>query len=112
MIEQCTPILDIPKTENIKYKTPLLELLQKLHEAGANHRDAVLSNVVIKDGAPLLIDWESATMQIGKISSDLYGAEMAGVKPIVSDSSMDYGSNGIWWGGPWDQCPGKYWGML
>ena len=103
--EKCTPILDI--THNRVYKDKLWKLLEDLHEAGANHRDIALANVVIKDGEPLLIDWESATKNITDVSIDLYGHKAAGLTPPW----LDYGENGIWWNEPWDICPGRYWNV-
>lgn len=101
--EMCTPILDVKNS--IIYRDKLWKLLEKLHRMGANHRDVALINVVIKDGEPLLIDWESATKNISEISVDLYGHVKAGLTPPWKD----YGANGIWWNEPWDVCPGRYW---
>lgn len=98
VIERCRPVLDLQDGE--KYKEQLWNLLEELHKAGVNHRDMSLKNVVIKEGKPLLIDWENATTEIGEVSADLYGCEKAGVKPQVPD---------VWWGGPWEHCPGNYW---
>lgn len=99
VIERATPILDIE--DNIKYKAELWELLARLHQAGANHRDISLANVVVLRGRILLIDWENATEDIGRVSADLYGAREVGVEPQNPD---------VWWGGPWSNCPGRYWG--
>ncbi len=109
IMEKCTPIMEIEGSA--RYAEQLLELLQRLHEAGANHRDIALSNVVVKDDKVLLIDWESATTDISKISVDLRGAREAGVPPLKSPNpETDYTEDGIWWNGPWEHCPGPYWG--
>lgn len=100
VIEKCTPILDLHKKNSGQFKKQLWTLLEKLHAAGANHRDVSLKNVVIKDNKVLLIDWENATTDIGKVSADLYGAKAAGVDPQSPD---------VWWEGPWGHCPGRYW---
>lgn len=107
VIEKCTPILEVEN--NIVYKDKLWKLLEELHKDGRNHRDVSLINVVIKDGEPLLIDWEaSAPSNPAMKSYDLYGAIESGI--TIPDEWIElYGENGIWWGGPWDNCPGKYW---
>lgn len=101
-IERCIPIMDIK--DNIVYRDRLWQLLSDLHDEGVNHRDVALVNVVVKDDKVLLIDWESATKNIGSVSADLYGQDTAGLT-----HHWDYGPEGVWWGGPWDICPAMYW---
>lgn len=105
-MERCTPILDLTRDQSTKYRQPLRDLLQAIHDAGYWHRDISLVNVVIHPArGPLLIDWENLTPATGSISYDLYGARLAGVEPAWDAP----GGNGVWWGGPWDTCPGLYW---
>lgn len=104
--ERLTPILDLYPDQAKKYKQPLRELLQAVHDAGWWHMDCALVNVVIHPmRGPLLIDWENLTPSQSEVSYDLYGARAAGVHtpwPVPGD-------DGVWWGGPWDMCPGKWW---
>lgn len=107
VIEACTPILEIPN--NSIYSDKLRDLLEGLHNDGANHRDVALINVVVKDDRVLLIDWESARLVKDDSKSwDLYGATNSSLEPDPFWLN-DYGANCVWWGGPWDICPGKYW---
>lgn len=104
--ERLTPVLDLPPATSLKYRAPLRDLLQRVHDAGWWHGDCSLVNVVIHPTrGPLLIDWENLMPADGPISLDLYGARAAGRKapwPVA-------GGDGVWWGGPWDNCPGRYW---
>lgn len=102
IVEKLTPLIHIP--DNHTYKDKLRKLLEDLHNAGANHRDVTVNNVVVtEEDEVLLIDWENATTERGAVSADLYGAEKAGVEPQEPD---------VWWGYDWEFCPGKYWGEL
>lgn len=103
VIEACTPIMEVEDSR--KHRQQLRDLLHQLHYRGANHRDIALSNVVVKDGKPLLIDWESATTDISDKSIDLYGHRAANIKCPWPN----YGPDGIYWNGPWDISPGRYW---
>lgn len=104
--ERLTPILELPAATALKYRAPLRDLLQRVHQAGWWHGDCSLVNVVIHPTrGPLLIDWENLTPATGGISYDLYGAQAAGIDPIWTVE----GEDGVWWGGPWDDCPGRYW---
>ena len=42
---------------------------------------------------------------VGPVSYDLYGPAAAGVEPLWKVP----GGAGVWWGGPWEFCPGNYW---
>lgn len=106
-VERLTPILSLSRDQSIRYKKPLRELLQAVHEAGWWHGDCVLVNVVVHPTrGPLLIDWEGLSPAVGSVSYDLYGAHAAGVEPGWKVE----GGDGVSWRGPWDVCPGKYWG--
>lgn len=109
-IEKWTPMHELPMEESIKFKPRLWNLLEKLHKNGANHRDVAITNVVVKGEEVRLIDWEVATQDIKEMSMDLYGAETVGMKlPKGYEGPIKYGPQGIWWGGPWDISPGRYW---
>jgi len=105
-MERLTPILDLTPEQSIRYREPLRNLLQRVHDAGYWHGDCALVNVVIHPvRGPLLIDWENLMPAAGPVSLDLYGAKAAGAPapwPVPD-------GNGVWWGGPWDMCPGRYW---
>lgn len=105
-MERLTPILDLAYDQSRRYEKPLRDLLQAVHDAGYWHGDCALVNVVIHPvRGPLLIDWENLMESAGPVSYDLYGARAAGVEspwPVR-------GGDGVWWGGPWDMCPGRYW---
>lgn len=101
IIEKLTPLVQV--SNNHKYRDALWSTLQKLHEAGANHRDITVNNVVLKGKEILLIDWEHGSTDIGAVSADLYGSEKAGVAPQDLD---------VWWGYDWEFCPGKYWSQV
>lgn len=108
-MERLLPILDLTPTQSAHYRAPLRALLQRLHDAGWWHCDVALCNVVIHPArGPLLIDWENLRPAQGGVSYDLYGATAAGVTPRWDVT----GDNGVWWDGPWDTCPGKYWNEL
>jgi len=101
-MERLVPLLDLPYDVSVKYRDPLRELLVALHEEGWWHCDVALCNVVIHPvRGPLLIDWKNLRERTSDVSYDLYGARLAGVTE---------GDNGVWWGGPWDMCPGPYFG--
>lgn len=105
-MERCTPILDLEPEQTLRYKKPLRELIQAVHEAGWWHCDVALVNVVVHPTrGPLLIDWENARPASSDISYDLYGARSAGVDPAWPVR----GDDGVSWNGPWDTCPGKFW---
>ena len=105
-MERLTPILDLGPGKSRKYAEPLRALLQRVHDAGWWHGDAALVNVVIHPvRGPLLIDWENMRPAQGSISYDLYGARSAGVTPFWEVP----GGDGVFWGGPWSTCPGRYW---
>lgn len=105
-MERLTPILDVSYEQSAKYREPLRKLLQRVHDAGYWHGDVALCNVVIHPvRGPLLIDWENLMPASGAVSYDLYGARAAGTEspwPVK-------GGDGVWWGGPWEMCPGRYW---
>lgn len=104
VIEKCAPLRELAR--NIQYREPLRELLQKFHEAGANHRDAAIINVVVHPvRGVLLIDFEHATENIGPVSMDLYGCTAAGK---VNDCQPNQGEDGVHWNGPHTLCPGLY----
>lgn len=105
-MERCTPILDLGPERSRKYRDPLRRLVERVHEAGWWHCDVALVNVVIHPArGPLLIDWENLRPRTSSISYDLYGAGPAGIEPAWEVE----GGNGVWWGGPWSMCPGRYW---
>lgn len=105
-MERLTPILDLDYEQTLKYEKPLRDLLQRVHDAGYWHGDCALVNVVIHPvRGPLLIDWENLRPASGDVSYDLYGATLAGTEPFWDVP----GGEGVWWGGPWDMSPGRYW---
>lgn len=105
-MERLTPILDLAHDQSRRYEKPLRDLLQAVHDAGYWHGDCALVNVVIHPvRGPLLIDWENLMESSGPVSYDLYGARAAGVAPPWPVR----GADGVWWGGPWEMCPGRYW---
>lgn len=105
-MERLTPILEMTPDQSVKYRQPLRELLQAVHDAGWWHSDCALVNVVVHPyRGPLLIDWENLAPASGAVSYDLYGARAAGV---VSPWPVK-GGEGVWWGGPWEMCAGRYW---
>ena len=105
-MERLTPIMDLGPDRSRKYMKPLRELVQAVHEAGWWHGDIALVNVVVHPvRGPLLIDWENMRPAVGSVSYDLYGAAAAGVEPFWKVP----GGVGVWWGGPWEFCPGSYW---
>lgn len=107
-MEKCTPILDLLPEQSVKYREPLRDLLRRVHEAGWWHMDVCLRNVVIHPvRGVLLIDWEGATRATSNISPDLYGARAAQIP--LEDVWEPQRPDGVWWGGPWDDCPGRYW---
>lgn len=107
-IERCTPILDLAYDQTRKYRDPLRTLVQDIHEAGWWHCDLSLTNVVIHPvRGPLLIDWEGASPASSPVSNDLYGARAAGMEKYVW---KEHRPDGVWWGGPWPECPGRFWG--
>lgn len=106
-IEKMTPLDKVVQGFASVYGDNLWKLLEELHEAGANHRDVHLVNIVVDDDFNVkLIDWEVATERIGEKSIDLYGAVAAGVK----NELPEYGENGIWWGDGREGSPGEIWG--
>lgn len=106
-IERITPIMNIPRSRSKVYRKPLWDLLQRVHDAGWWHGDPCLVNVVVcPDRGPLLIDWESLTPSRGDKSYDLYGALECG---FVQDHPPEGRGTGIYWGGPWLRCPGRWW---
>src|SRR5690625_962607 len=106
-MERLVPILDLPYDVARKYRDPLRELLVALHNEGWWHCDVALVNVVIHPTrGPLLIDWENLRERTGEVSYDLYGARLAGIDPAWPVE----GGEGVWWGGPWDMCPGPFFG--
>lgn len=106
-VERCTPVLDLSYDQTMKYRKPLRELLQSIHDAGWWHCDVSLTNVVIHPTrGPLLVDWECASAASSSISADLYGARTAGVQGSMW---RDHRPEGAWWGGPWPECPGRFW---
>lgn len=108
-MERLTPILEMTREQSAKYREPLRELLSRIHEAGYWHGDCALLNVVVHPvRGPLLVDWENLMPVSSDVSYDLYGARAAGVpQPWPVE-----GGDGVWWGGPWDMCPGPYWGEV
>ena len=105
-MERLTPILELGQERSRKYREPLRELLQRVHDAGFWHGDVSLVNVVVHPvRGPLLIDWENLMDASGDVSIDLYGAAAAG-RPAPWPVP---GGDGVWWGGPWGECPGRYW---
>lgn len=105
-MERLTPILDLAYDQSRRYEKPLRDLLQAVHDAGYWHGDCALVNVVIHPvRGPLLIDWENLMRAEGPVSYDLYGARAAG----VASPWPVRGGDGVWWGGPWEMCPGRYW---
>ena len=106
-MERLTPILELGPERSRKYAGPLRELLQRLHNEGWWHCDVSLVNVVVHPArGPLLIDWENLRPAEGNVSYDLYGARSAGVPQRWKVP----GDNGVFWGGPWRNCPANYWG--
>lgn len=69
VIEWCRPLMKTSKS--ISQALSVIDFLKKLHAAGANHNDTVSTNFVIKNGKPLLIDWEYASEDIGETSADV-----------------------------------------
>lgn len=105
-MERHVPILELTPNLSRKYKEPLRELLQAVHDAGYWHGDCDLVNVVIHPlRGPLLIDWENLTKASGSVSYDLYGASAAGVDELWKTPH----GNGVWWNGPSPTSPGRYW---
>lgn len=79
-----------------RHEPELRNLLEKIHAAGINHRDAHVGNVVVhRERGPLLIDWEHSTTSIGAVSYDLHGPEVSG----VPDSEWHIGPP-MWWSAP------------
>jgi streptomycin 6-kinase len=73
----------------------LRELLEALHAQGVHHRDVHVKNIVQgEDGAPLLIDWETALERAAELSYDLHGPEASGV-PVPE---IHEGLTPQWWG--------------
>lgn len=79
IIERLTPASKLPLWKPID---ELYDLLKRIHNAGVNHRDVHIGNIVCHpvDG-PLLIDWEHATDQVESESYDLVGPA-SGVEPL------------------------------
>lgn len=106
--ERLTPILDLAYDQTLRYRNPLRDLVQAVHDAGWWHCDIALINVVVHPvRGPLLIDWEGMTPATGPVSYDLYGARAAGVE----QSWPVKGGDGVSWMGPWEMCPGRYWNI-
>jgi hypothetical protein len=104
-MERCTPLLELLPGQTVKYRDPLRELVKAVHDAGWWHCDLQLGNVVVHPvRGVLLIDWENARPASSEVSYDLYGARAAGVIDEVQ-----HRPDGVWWGGPLDTCPGRYW---
>ncbi|MCC9712071.1 phosphotransferase [Streptomyces sp. MNU76] len=75
----------------------LRELLQAVHAEGVHHRDVHVGNIVqAEDGAPLLIDWETALARPAPLSYDLHGPDASGV-PVPA---IHGGMTPQWWGSP------------
>lgn len=118
-MERLTPILELAYDQTRRYRDPLRELVQAVHDAGYWHCDIALVNVVIHPvRGPLLIDWENLRPATGPVSYDLYGARAAGTEvpwPVKDGRGRplpdDEAGNGIYWRGPWDICPGRYWNV-
>lgn len=106
-MERLTPILELPAATALKYRAPLRDLLQRVHQAGWWHGDCDLVNVVIHPTrGVLLVDWENACPSTGGISYDLYGARAAGIEPIWAGKGLD----GVYWGSGSLTSPKNYWG--
>lgn len=62
----------------------LHQLLCDLHDAGIHHRDVHTKNIVMdQDGAPLLIDWETAVEYESNLAYDLYGEDSGVPTPDI-----------------------------
>lgn len=106
-MERCLPILELGPEASVKYRQPLRDLLQKVHEAGYWHRDIDLVNVVVHPTrGVLIIDWENMCRSSGDVSYDLYGARTAGVKPAWFGKK---GPDGQFWHGWSKTSPDNYW---
>jgi len=98
----------LPTAEQLSWWKPresLRKLLTRLHEAGINHRDLHVGNVVCDPHrGPLLIDWEHHTRNVGPMSYDLHGPSLSGV-------DQPSGQRGIpmWWGAKHKRAIGVRW---
>jgi hypothetical protein len=105
-VERCTPILDVPKDPG--HALQLRALLERIHDAGVNHCDVAVSNVVRHPArGVLLIDWEVSIRAGQALSYDLHGAAAAGLSWRPPEHQRP---DGVWWGGPSDLAPARYWG--
>jgi hypothetical protein len=105
-MERCTPLLDLLPRQTLKYREPLRELVKAVNAAGWWHRGVTLDNVVVHPvRGVLLIDWEISCRAESDVSYDLYGARAAGTPETRGQHQPD----GVWWGGPLDTCPGRWW---
>lgn len=77
----------------------LRELLERVHNLGFCHRDIHIRNVVLRDGAPLLVDPKYAIEHHGRPCYDLAGPESSGgaVPPQHLAQAANRNHRGVWW---------------
>ncbi|QCO93704.1 serine/threonine kinase [Mycobacterium phage Schatzie] len=82
VIERLTPVTET----DLRPARALAELVAKLHQHGVSHRDVHPGNIVLKDGEPLLIDWETG---IDRPGYDLFGPA-SGIPVPSIHKQIDY----------------------
>lgn len=103
-VERHPPIIEVEL--DYRHADALWDLLERLHASGWWHGDIALRNVVLHpQRGPLLIDLETTMPAVSDASYDLYGARAAG----TATRHEAAGPDGVWWGGPWKDCPGVWW---
>lgn len=106
-MQRLRPVIGYPP--QIAHARQLRALLLRLHEAGWNHRDVAVSNVVVHPRrGVLLIDWEtSGPVDPARPSYDLHGAWAAGVP--LGDIPRHQRPDGVWWGYDGPHAPATFW---
>ena len=85
----------LPQDKLMQILMPLLEGLEKVHQAGFMHRDVKPANIfILEDGSPVLIDFGAARSALGEKSKSMTAIVSAGYAPFEQYSSR--GNQGPW----------------